>query len=207
MKVFQRVLLLGGGFDPMHRGHIESSLHVKHQQNHDLLIFIPTGVSPHKQGKKKTANHIRRHIMKLSLDGIDGVVIEEFELLHKGVCYFYETIEYLANKHSGAKISFMVGGDWGAKLGRWREWNLIRSLATPIIITRPGYKINKSEYEVIEVPGVPISGTELRSKLEQGLYDDERVKSYIYPKALTFIREQKVYENTDLVNPESNLLE
>ena len=49
----KKALILGGGFDPAHKGHVNSTLYVKEQRGFDGIIFVPTGISPHKQGKKK----------------------------------------------------------------------------------------------------------------------------------------------------------
>ena len=121
-------------------------------------------------------------------------MIDSFEIDRPNVCYFYETLQHLDTKFPHTAFSFLVGADWADKLKRWRRWDIIEKIATPIVMTRPGYLVN-TNVDVIEVPELPVSGTQLREKLSLGFYDDPLVTKFIYPKALEFIRNHKIYEH------------
>lgn len=192
-----KILILGGGFDPPHQGHIEPPLFVRNQKGFDTLVFVPTGVSPHKRNKKMTDNATRKRMLELSLEGISGVEIDTFEMEQSDVVYFYQTLEHLREKYSGAIFSFLIGSDWISKLDRWKKWSWIKTVATPICMVRPGYNIpEKHSIEVVEVPSITVSSTFLREKLSQGLYEDEIVQKNIRPNVLDFIRDKKIYNVT-----------
>jgi len=192
-----KILLFGGGFDPTHRGHIETSLFVRDERGYDKLIFVPTGTSPHKQNKKKTDAATRIELLRRSIEGISGVDIETFETEQTGVVYFWQTLQLTVLKYTGAELGFLIGSDWISKLDRWRNWRYIKSVAKPICMVRPGYvPEDTAKYattDIINVPVLPISSTALREKLALGLYEDELVQKWIMPKALELIREKSLY--------------
>ena len=43
-----KIGILGGSFNPIHNGHIYSAKEVKKQLSLDKVIFVPTGIAPHK---------------------------------------------------------------------------------------------------------------------------------------------------------------
>ena len=69
--------LFGGSFDPVHSGHLAAAKRAIEALGLDRVIFIPSGVSPH---KTLTASpEARLEMVKLAVSGIDGFSVSDFE--------------------------------------------------------------------------------------------------------------------------------
>ena len=58
-KHLKRVGILGGSFDPIHKGHLNIAQSAYEEFALDEVWFIPAGHSPNKDEKKMTAADIR----------------------------------------------------------------------------------------------------------------------------------------------------
>ena len=50
----RKVGILGGSFDPIHKGHLHIAMAAKNEFSLDAVIFIPAGHSPNKDEHKMT---------------------------------------------------------------------------------------------------------------------------------------------------------
>ncbi len=197
-----KIGLFGGTFDPPHRGHIELARTVCERFSLDKIIFIPAGNPPHKQDVKKTDKSHRYQMVKLATDGFSQFEVSDFDIKNEKPNYSYITIDHFKKEFSASEIFFIIGADSLRDLPLWRNYKVLLTMCTFIVVPRPG--VPESDYFIKYAPDDPkpsllfledfaydLSSTNLRKKLAEGTAKDadfpQGVKKYIeennlYPK-------------------------
>jgi len=63
------VALFGGTFDPIHRGHLAVARAARRQLMLEEILFVPSGVPPHKRADAVTPFHDRHAMVVLATAG------------------------------------------------------------------------------------------------------------------------------------------
>jgi nicotinate-nucleotide adenylyltransferase len=93
--------------------------------------------------------------------------VERTELDRPGPSYTVHTLQELWNREPGSEFVLLLGADAAADLPAWREAERIPQLARIVVFTRPGSTVQASPgiTEVIQVPAIDISATEVRRRV------------------------------------------
>jgi nicotinate-nucleotide adenylyltransferase len=132
-----RTGLLGGSFNPAHRGHRGLSRHAIRALGLDELWWLVSPGNPLKSEKGMaplTARFAsaRRAARRLPI----RVTAIEREL---GTRYTVDTLRALLRRYPRRRFIWVMGADNLAQLHRWREWRSIARLVPIAVIARPGY--------------------------------------------------------------------
>ena len=88
------IALLGGTFDPVHFGHLRPAVEVRDRLQAMDFRFLPAGRPPHRQSAVTAAEH-RVAMLRLALEDMDGMMVDERELRRPGPSYMADTLEEL----------------------------------------------------------------------------------------------------------------
>jgi len=148
------VILFGGSFDPIHKGHIE----IINQATNlaDKVIVVPNYLNPLKNGFSAPAN-LRLKWLKETINN-PKVEISDYEIKQNKPCYTIDTIKHFKQFYD--KISFIIGADNLASLNKWKNIEELKKLVTFIVVTRDNIPIKG--YKTINID-IPISSTEIRN--------------------------------------------
>ena len=121
-------------------------------------------------------------------------VIEDYEAKNSSnPNYTCQTLEYLALEYPNYNLALLFGSDLAKDFFIvWKNPNRIIELAEPLVMTRPGYKLNGWKFSSVEVEPLDISST-FREKLQQQEYDDDLVRECIHPDVLEYIKKHRLY--------------
>lgn len=166
-----RLGVLGGAFDPPHRGHLELALRAREQLGLDRVLLVPNADSPWKPPRPDRPSSAARLAMAAALAGsVPGGGIEacDLEVRRGGVSYTIDTLHQLAALHPGARCVLLLGADALEGLPRWRQAAEVARIADVAVMSRgtapsappPGFRV-----EVLAGPEIPISSTDLRRRL------------------------------------------
>ena len=148
------VILFGGSFDPIHKGHIEiinQSVNLA-----DKVIVIPNYLNPLKNSFSAPAK-LRLKWLKESINN-PKVEISDYELKQNKPCYTIDTIKHFKQFYD--KISFIIGADNLNTLDKWKNIDELKKLVEFIVVTRDNIPIKG--YKTINI-NIPISSTEIRN--------------------------------------------
>ncbi|HKZ78353.1 MAG TPA: nicotinate-nucleotide adenylyltransferase [Pyrinomonadaceae bacterium] len=138
----KRIAIYGGTFDPVHLGHLETAKHVAELFDIDELLFVPAQHAPHKLEQKVTAPLHRYAMLALATQDSARLKVSTFELEEPDRRYTVDTLAFFqAQFGTSARLFFLMGSDSWLEITSWREWEQLMSMASHIVVTRPGYPI------------------------------------------------------------------
>ena len=171
MKIFRKKIgILGGSFDPAHKGHLAISKEAKKKFKLKSVVWAITNQNPF---KKKASNDLKKRISfcKKIISKSKFIKIKYFEDIIKSnktsdlIDYFYKTGKY--------EIFFLIGADNLINFHKWHKWRNILKKSKLIVFDRHGYKkssLNSKTYKnlsnksvtFVEFDKVNISSSQLR---------------------------------------------
>jgi len=166
--------VFGGTFDPPHIGHLIVGEHVREALGLGKLIFVPTAIPPHKQDQKITDSHHRLSMLRLATGGNLSLSVSPYEVEKGGVSYTVQTLTEFKQRMQGDSFFLLIGMDNLAEFRTWREPDKILSLATVVVMTRPGLRPGADEFlgdprvRLVEVPAIGVASTFLRQRVREG---------------------------------------
>ena len=124
-----KVGILGGTFDPIHRGHIAIARAAKEQLGLDMVRIMPARIPPHKRGTDITDDVHRLMMIALALPVGDGIELDLTEFERETVSYTSDTLSILRERHPDDEIYYIIGEDSLRDFPTWHEPATIASLA------------------------------------------------------------------------------
>ena len=201
MGVDQRVGILGGTFDPIHFGHLAAAQEVAWTLNLERILFIPTHQQPLKQSESSSGPEHRLAMVRLATASNPLFDVNTVELDRGGVSYTVDTLRALRQADASTAYWLILGTDALLDLGRWHRPEEILGMAEIAAVHRAGWEratldamyaevpSARGRVQHIPIPGLDISATDLRGRLQDG-----RPIRYLVPDAVeAYIREQGLY--------------
>jgi GTP-binding protein len=130
--------VLGGTFDPVHRGHLamaESALRVLGLER---VVLLPTAIPPHKSVPHLTSAAHREAMRRLALEGRPGLELSTAELDTGQVCYTIDSLRALREGPPRCNPVFVLGTDSLAEIETWHEHEALLREFDLAVIARPG---------------------------------------------------------------------
>lgn len=188
------IVIYGGTFNPVHKGHVKSIEAVSKALNPDRIIIMPSKIPPHKEAPDLASEQDRLEMCRLAFSGINNVQISDFELKRNEKSYSIYTVKHIKEKYPDDKVIFALGSDMLMTFDQWFCYKEILSMCDLVCISRENGDFtalkNKanllSEYgeiTILNVEPFEISSTEIRemlkNKSDTSCYLDEIVVKYI----------------------------
>lgn len=190
-----RVGIYGGTFDPIHMGHLLVGQEVFLQCQLDHLIFMPSGIPPHKQYAGMASAQDRAEMVRLALDGQHAFTVSPFELAREGKSYTVDTLRALREEMCDeASLFLIIGADNAVDMRSWYHPEAVLDLAQVLVAERPHFNRNdidpvlKSKMQFVKTPLLEISSTVIRERVRTGLsiryWVPDAVANYIATRTL-----------------------
>ena len=165
-----KIGILGGTFDPAHKGHLEISKQAKKLLNLKNVIWAITKQNPFKDISKSNLKNRIQYAKKLIAknDYIKIRFYEEKISSNRTI----DLINYL-KKDKKYKLYFIMGADNLINFHKWHKWKSIVKKCNLLVFDRQGYKakslksvtyngVNKKRLSFIKFKKVNISSSQLR---------------------------------------------
>jgi nicotinate-nucleotide adenylyltransferase len=150
-----KIGVLGGTFDPVHRGHIMMAEEARKALKLAEVLMVPAGqpVSRDKDNQITSARH-RLEMLRLAVDDESYIKISTIELERPGASYTVDTLSELKQKYKDGDLYFILGWDSLEYIDRWRQPERIIELCRLVAIPRPGF--NRPNLKLLEksIPGI-----------------------------------------------------
>jgi nicotinate-nucleotide adenylyltransferase len=128
--------LLGGSFDPPHKGHLYISLEAKKILKLDEIWWLVTPQNPLKISKPATYKERIKNCNSIT----KGYPIKVTEIEKKiNSKYSYESINFIRNHYKNIKFFWLMGADNLINFHKWEKWNDIFKDISIVVFKRYGY--------------------------------------------------------------------
>ena len=173
-----RIGVLGGSFDPPHEGHIALARAAARQLALNRVLLLPAWEAPHKPGGPSMDPAFRVALVRAAVADDPVLGVSTIEIDRRGTSYTAETLEQLAGENPGADLWFVMGADQLEGFADWSRPERIAELARLAVAWRPGAgdpamedlagPVAAGRIDVVDMPEVPISSTDVRARLSRG---------------------------------------
>jgi nicotinate-nucleotide adenylyltransferase len=139
-----RVGLLGGTFDPIHRGHLQLATLARECARLDRVLLVPTGEPPHRRPPVAGAEQ-RLEMARLAVDGTPGMEVWDVEVRRQGPSFTVETLRDFHRRWPDDEAFLILGWDAAREIGGWRQPEEVLRLARLVVLPRPGQPLPTPE--------------------------------------------------------------
>ncbi len=194
--------VLGGTFDPIHKGHLIIAEEARGRLNLAEILFVPAGQPWLKMNSPISAAEHRVQMVHLAIADKPCFKLSTMEIERAGPTYTVDTIaELRAQLGAGEEFFFILGWDNLTELPQWKEPSRLVKMCHLVAVPRPGCPppdLDSLEAIVpgltdstiiLDLPEIDISASEIRQRVAQGLPID-----HLVPEAVDkYIREHRLY--------------
>jgi nicotinate-nucleotide adenylyltransferase len=198
----KNIAVLGGTFNPVHRGHIYMAKKVLEAYPFlDMLYLMPNNLTAYKDNDCIASNQDRLNMLKLAVNIEEKLRISTIDMDRGGITYTIDTLKDIRNINADINIFFIIGADSLCSFRKWYKYTDILKLCNLVVIEREGLSHNLQEVRkslISENPNAdihilscgeyPASSTEIRKKIQnneyEGLQLPDNVLEYILERGL-----------------------
>ena len=134
----KRVGLLGGSFNPAHKGHLHLSRTALDRLGLDEVWWMVSPQNPLKSADGMGPFTERLANARIVAEDEDRIVVSEIER-DMGTRYTIDTLRQLRVRFPQNRFVFLLGADNFIQLPQWRNWSAIMRTVPIAIFPRPSY--------------------------------------------------------------------
>lgn len=191
----RRVGIFGGTFDPPHVAHVILAATAVHQLLLDSLVVTVAGVPWQKVGSRAITSAEQRLAMATAaFESVEAVEVSDIELKRAGNSYTVDTLTELSGED--IDLFLLLGSDTAAGLDTWERHEEVAELATIAVFPRRGYEDAEPPagfaWERLELPGLEISSTDIRRRVQVG----EPIDGLVSQQVQAMIKDFNLYPSS-----------
>ncbi len=205
-----RLGIFGGSFDPVHYAHLALARACQQHAALDEVWFTPTAVQPLKRDGAHASDAQRLEMLSLAIESEPSEPgrprprpsfrICTLEIERGGLSYTVDTLRQIHVEMPEAALFFLMGADVLRDVPQWKSPREIFRLAAPLVVRRAGQAdpdlsslaamcAKANQPQLIEMPPIEISSTEIRRRIAAG----EPIDSLVPPNVAEYIAAQDLY--------------
>jgi nicotinate-nucleotide adenylyltransferase len=140
--------LLGGSFDPVHKGHLAISKIALKKIKLDQIYWLITKKNPFKKKvyfslteRINLAKKITKNVKKIQVLYLDKIVKSTRSI---------NLINHFVKKKKINNIYFIIGSDILIELHKWKSWKKLVKLTKLVVFSRRGYDMKSKNSTVVK---------------------------------------------------------
>jgi nicotinate-nucleotide adenylyltransferase len=188
----RRIGILGGTFDPIHQGHLDTGRAAETSLGLTQVVIVPASVPPHRPQPLASSYH-RFAMAAIAVAGLPGWLVSDIELCGTPPSFTTTTLQqFQQNGYLARELFFIIGSDAFTEIGTWRDYPGILERAHFAVVSRPGYpvgdladrlpalqpRMRRGDYDLadvtrpviflIDAPTADVSSTAIRRRCREG---------------------------------------
>jgi nicotinate-nucleotide adenylyltransferase len=169
------------------------------------VIFVPTGISPHKESHDLADAYHRYNMVKEAIGDNEHFEISDIEMKRSGKSYTIDTVRFLREIYGEENTLYLIlGTDMIEEINSWKDIELLSGMCSFVVVNRGISPMNKNHHRLsysteelkgieifsggkkleieklkVTIPPIGISSSEIRERLGKG-----RSIRYLVPKCV-----------------------
>jgi nicotinate-nucleotide adenylyltransferase len=193
-----RIAILGGTFNPVHKGHLHIAGEVKSRFGYQRVLFIPANIPAHKKLEVDVGAEHRLQMLELAVAGRSDFIVDDCELRRGGTSYTIDTVKELPETYPiEGKPGLIIGDDLVEDFKTWRDVDQLVELVDLIIAHRESPRAVAIDYPCRYVDNslFPISSSQIRQALqgEDTTTGRVSVRRWLPPQVFHYIHRHGLY--------------
>ncbi len=196
--------LLGGSFDPVHRGHLEMARYVLERGLCEVLHVVPAWRSPHKSETVALPGQ-RLAMVQLAFQEIPGLLIDTREMGRDGPSYTIDTLVSLHQEFPRDHLLLIMGADSLQDFSHWKDPEGIARLASLAVLSRRSDTLAAKkeradlprELRVVHYPDFhqPVASRDIRAMLQGTREQRAQGLEQLPPPVAAYIQQENLYRD------------
>ena len=212
----RRLGILGGTFDPIHRGHLDLGRAAQAALDLTEVLVVPANIPPHRPQPFASSYH-RFAMTALAVAGLEGWRASDLELRAGAQSFTTDTLKGLHQQgHPVSALFFVIGADAFAEIEGWKDSPGILDRAHFAVVPRPSFAVEalprllprlagrmaRRPFEapaqlcpmifLIDAPTSDVSSTAIRRRRAAG----ESIEGLVPPAVRQHIEQHGLYTST-----------
>jgi nicotinate-nucleotide adenylyltransferase len=138
--------VLGGTFDPVHRGHLALARRARSALGLARVLLVPCADPPHKPERTLAERYHRLEMLYLAIEGWEGLEVCTYEIARGGRHYTIDTLRGLRREQPSLAPVFLIGSDALADLASWRDYESLLAEFDFAVAMRPESETDPLRY-------------------------------------------------------------
>lgn len=206
-----RDAILGGTFDPVHRGHLDVAEAARAALALDRIFFVPARVPSHRDAPRASAAH-RFAMTALAVQPHPHLVMSDMEMDDPSPSYTVTTLDRLAARGVQTTGLFLLtGADAFREIRTWKEYPAVLDRCHFAVVARPGHPVSllpdllpelaprmqltpcnipdRPAILLVQAPTAPVSATDIRQRVADG----ESIVDLVPAAVAAYIEKHRLY--------------
>lgn len=188
--------MLGGTFNPVHKGHIMmAECTLREKPDIECIVFMPNNLPAYKNTRELTEADHRIHMLEAALRGYDNMCVSEMELARGGITYTADTLREILDINPDLTIYFIIGSDSLESMHLWFLYRDILRMCRLLVADRGTRRsqmeacakrlqkeVPEAQIEFLDNREILVSSTDIRARISSGVMPDtlpQSVAEYI----------------------------
>jgi nicotinate-nucleotide adenylyltransferase len=212
-----KIGILGGTFDPVHRGHRYVATEILEIADLERVIFMVSKSPPHKE-KATISSPFHRYAMAvIEVLKSKRLHASQLELHRTGPSYTIDTLRLFSSRQPRDQICFIAGSDSLREIHAWKDCDKLFEDYSFVFVQRPGAEVDlggaglpaelrrwirevrkgdkptiqPGRSYLISLDSPPVSSTAIREMIASG---DSLPEGWVSPGVLLYIQKYHLYE-------------
>lgn len=188
-----------GSFNPIHYGHLIIATQALNSSSLNEVWFVVSPQNPFKAEKNLLNARNRLHLVRLAIDGVEGLKASDIEFSLPKPSYTAVTLAHLKDKFPQHQFSVILGSDGFKNIKSWKNALYIINNFPLYVYVRPGEMPDTNtdiNYHIIQGPLLEISASYIRKEISQ-----KRSIRFLVPEAVRESIERNLFYGNALEKP------
>lgn len=167
-----KIGILGGSFNPIHKGHIALARHLLQEAGLDEVWLMVSPHNPLKQQEGLLDENVRLEMARKTLEGETHIKASDFEFGMPRPSYTYATLQKLSEVYPTDTFTLLIGADNWECFCQWRNNKEIVENYDIVIYPRQGSVVDATKLpprvRLVDTPLYNLSSTEVRNRFDKG---------------------------------------